>query len=397
MHFNPIDFNVYNKPPYYPQTYARGETKKLVSFDDEQFAELDRLIDKMSDQYDLEKAKGILLDRLGKLVDENRDGNDDELYRLLIRLRILLNTTDGSINDIIKVIKFIFSSEVVHIQPNYPAGISILHDGESPAVNFNKYIAQVVAAGVAFDTKELFYFTENIDVSEKVKIAAEYLSREEFFGQIKHNGRIARDGHTIRDVEFFAFQHNGKKKRDGTTQRKRIYWKPSISNIQPPFRHSSGAQDTLAITIEQHGLTDKYHGQVYRKEYFKRDKTIKHNSVNPFAASEVVSVIFGQMDMVDEMPPCNDQQNIKVVADMTEDMNKFVRRNKMIKRNRKHVHSNFPAEQNSTQGIFEPVIEEYGAVNEMFLIWIRYHHFHNRFYRRNRNIKHNGNILIPLE
>jgi hypothetical protein len=177
MKFDPVDFKVYDKPPYFPQYLSRGETKKLVSFDNAQFEELDRLIDQASDQYDLDKAKGILLDRLGKLVNESREGNDDELYRLLIRLRVLLNTTNGSINDIIKLIKFIFSSETVHIQPNYPAGITILHDGESPSVPFNKYISQAVAAGVAYDTRELFGFIPQNTIVNRYKIIGSCIYR----------------------------------------------------------------------------------------------------------------------------------------------------------------------------------------------------------------------------
>jgi len=396
MQFDPVDFNVYNKPPYLPQYLSRGETKKLVSFDDAQFAELDRLIDKTSDQYDLDKAKGILLDRLGKLVDENREGNDDELYRLLIRLRILLNTTDGSVNDIIKVIKFIFSSEVVHIQPNYPAGLSILHDGESPTVNFNKYMKQVVAAGVAYDTKELFHFIEKITESEDQKITVKRSVKEEYFGQIKHNGRIARDGHTVRDVEAKSFKHDGRKKRNGTVQHKTVYWEPSNSVIFPPFRHSSGAQDLLAITVKEQESIDEYHGRVYRNGFFKRNATIRHDGVNPLPVSDIIA-LSGQMDMVDILPDVEDTQDIQVIADMADAMNKYIRRNGAIKRNGKHTHCNFPVMQHRLHGTLEPVTEEYGEVGEVFSAGMRYHHFHNGTYRRNGEIRHNGNILIPLE
>ena len=257
MNFEPIDFKVYNKPPYYPQTYARGETKKLVSFDDSQFEELDRLIDKTSDQHDLEKAKNILLDRLGKIVGENRDGNDDNLYRLLIRLRTILNTTSSSINDIIRVIKFVYSSEVVRIQPNYPAGLTILHDGENPSLDYNKYISQVVAAGIAFDTKELFFFTEKMDAVEKSVIVVKQAVTEGFFGQIKFNGRIAMDGHTIRDIELNDFLHNGKHTMDGTKQFRRVCWEPANTSIFPPFRFSSGVGEKLAMVV-QNDTTEAY-------------------------------------------------------------------------------------------------------------------------------------------
>ena len=396
MNFQPIDFDVYNKPPYYPQTYARGETKKLVSFDDDQFRELDRLIDVTSDQYDLEKARGILLDRLGKIVDEFRDGNDDELYRLLIRLRTILNTTSGSINDIIRIIKFIFGSEVVRIQPNYPAGLTILHDGESPSLNYNKYILQVVAAGVAFDTKELFYFTEKIDISEESKITVKQPVTEGFFGQIKHNGRIARDGKTIRDVEVNMFKHDGKKERDGTAQRNKIFWSPANSSIYRPFLHSSGALERFVIVMKNYDV-EEYHG-----------------------ASEVMSEITGQMDMVELHHPVEESQFIKISKDFSDDMSKHIYRDGTIRRNREHIHHNFPADSHLMNASLEPEYDVAAGtlvrkgsfqrngveqrfrtgkkpIYELFRIGIRYHRLRNRKHRHNGAIQHNGNILIPLE
>jgi hypothetical protein len=195
MKFDPVDFGKYNKPPFYPQYLSRGETKKLVSFDDEQLVELDRLIDKASDQYDLDKAKGILLDRLGKLKDVPRDGNDDELYRLLIRLQILLDTTDCSVPDIIKIIKFIYSSEEVRLMPKYPAGIIILHDGENDSIDFNKYLAQIVGAGIGYETRELFNIYEKLPIKDfETKKAFKDDCDRFFLPPVKRDGTYKRDG-----------------------------------------------------------------------------------------------------------------------------------------------------------------------------------------------------------
>jgi hypothetical protein len=398
MKFEPVDFNEYNKPPYLPQYLAHGDTKKLVSFDDEQFRELDRLIDKMSDQYDIEKAKGILLDRIGKILDMPRNTENDELYRLFLRLKVILNTTAGSINDIIKVIKFIFSSEVVHITQNYPAGLTILHDGEGPSINFNAIISQVVAAGVSYDTKELFYFTETIEVKEKSKIITKCVVMEEVFGQIKHNGRIARDGRTIRNTEIVYFQRNGTRKRDGTVQHKKVYRVFSTgNNIFPPFKHSSGVQDRLSLGMRLHELVDEYHGQVLRNAYFMRDKTLKHCNVNPRSASEKTTMT-AQMNLVDVLPPMKEKHDVSVINDTFDDMNKRLSRRRLFRRNGVYAHSGFPVDNfGAMHGVIEPVVEVVGETTEVFTAFMRYHHFHNSGYRRNGNIRHNSNVLIPLE
>jgi len=417
MNFKPIDFNAYSKPPYYPQYLSRGEAKKLVKFDDEQFEELDLLIDETSDQYDLEKAKGILLDRLGKLVDENRDGNNDEIYRILIRLRTILNTTSCSINDIIRVIKFIFSSEVVRIQPNYPAGLTILHDGESPTIDFNKYISQVVAAGVAYDTKELFFFTEKIDVTETSIIVVKREVAESFFGQIKHNARIARDGHTVRNIEGNTFHHDGRISRDGTAQHK-LFWTPANSTIYPPFRHCSGAQDRLDIAIKKH-FAEQYRGAILHNRAFQHNGVIKHG-VNPYPASDAMSDISFRLNMADIVPETKDRLDVHATEYHAEDLNKSIRHDRKFRRNREHIHFNFPLDRLTMRVSIEAQSDRYfgslfrnksfthngterhcGAgtqtAYESFFVGIRYHNLHNRKYRHNGAIRHNGNVLIPLE
>lgn len=190
---NNIDWNEYNEPPFFPQWLCEGETLDLAKYDDGLRIEIEKQLRAMVEQYDLETVKGALLDRIGKILAEPRNGNDDELYRLLLRLRILLNTTDGTINDVIKVIKFFYTSEVVNITPNYPAGISILHDGEGPNIDFNRIISAVVPAGVAYDTKELFVFFENILMQSRELITVRKNAEDLYPSGLRHNGRFLCD------------------------------------------------------------------------------------------------------------------------------------------------------------------------------------------------------------
>ncbi|MDR0759639.1 MAG: DUF2612 domain-containing protein [Treponema sp.] len=291
MKFTPIDWNIYNRPPYYPEYLARGETKKLVSFDDEGLAEIDKNIDKAADQYDLDTVKAVLLDRIGKIVDEKRDGNEDELYRLLIRLRILLNTASGTVNDIIKVVKFIYSSEVVHIIPGYPAGITILHDGESPSVNFNKYIVQVIGAGIAYDTRDLFEFSDLVEVSESLNVKVRRSDFDTFGHPIKHNGAIKRDGHTVNDTVLVKNKHDGTFKHNGAIKHNGFRTVKNLSRPEPPFKHgySSSISDTLSLlTCRPGAYTDTVSmeeetsmGMIKHHKHngvYKHNGAIKHDS-----------------------------------------------------------------------------------------------------------------------
>jgi hypothetical protein len=189
----PIDWDEYNEPPFLPQWLSEGETLELARYDDGLRMEIEKQIRAMVEQYDIDKVKGVLLDRIGKILAEVRNGNDDALYRIMLKLRKLLNTADGTVNDVIKVIKFFYTSEIVNISPNYPAGISIFHDGEGPNVDFNKIMAAVVPSGVAYDTKELFYFVENILMAIKEPITVRRNTQDLFPSGLRYNGRFLCD------------------------------------------------------------------------------------------------------------------------------------------------------------------------------------------------------------
>jgi len=189
----PIDWEEYNEPPYLPQWMCVGETLELAKYDDSLRIEIEKQLRAMVEQYNLEKIEGEMLDRIGKILGEPRNGNDDKLYRLYLMLRILLNTTNGSVNDVIKVIKYFYTSEVVNIKQNYPAGISILHDGEAPNIDFNRIIAAVIPAGVAYDTKELFNFIERILIKIKENIVVRRNSQDLFPSGLRYNGRFLCD------------------------------------------------------------------------------------------------------------------------------------------------------------------------------------------------------------
>jgi hypothetical protein len=288
MKFDPIDWNAYNKPPFLPQWLSRGETKKFVSFDDSQLMEIEGEIYKLSDQHDIEKAKGVLLDRIGKIVSEPREGNDDALYRLLIKLRILLNTTDGSVNDIIKVIKFIYSSEVVHITPNYPAAITILHDGETANVDFNKIIAQVIGAGIGYDTRELFYFIENMIMQERDEKTLHKEDAEMFCDTIFRNGRVLRDGTTVFDTEEAELYRNGAVSRDGSVEeRNGWYRKPAVGRIRTPIFRRSGIEDTLALVYGDRFI-EEWQSYVQRNGAFLRDGTLTRDGKAPVSMNDVL-------------------------------------------------------------------------------------------------------------
>jgi hypothetical protein len=59
----------------------------------------------------VDRATGVNLDRLGKIVGQPRNGLVDDDYRRYIRARIAANRSRGTVNDILKVARLIVYSD----------------------------------------------------------------------------------------------------------------------------------------------------------------------------------------------------------------------------------------------------------------------------------------------
>jgi hypothetical protein len=190
----PIDWEEYNEPPFLQQWMCEDETLLMAKFDDDLNRDIEQQILKMVDQYDIDHVEGVWLDRIGKILDEERDGDTDAFYRIRLKVKKLLNTSNGSINDIIKIAKVLYSSEDVHVVSNYPAGIRILHDGEgTPGLDFNKILRAVVAAGVAYNTTELFNYLEHVLMLSREKTIVRKNIQDLFPSGLRYNGRFLCD------------------------------------------------------------------------------------------------------------------------------------------------------------------------------------------------------------
>jgi hypothetical protein len=185
-------------------------------------------------------------------LSETRNGNTDEYYRILLKLRRLLNTNNGSIPSIIKAIKFFYSSEVVHIVPDYPAGLIIEHDGEgTPGLNFNRLLTEIIPAGVSFSTKEIFIFSDDFSVTDVLEIIIRRKISDGFRNGLKYNGRGKYDGHTLNTTEVVRPKYDGSYKYDGTMQYKGKQVLPAESYVIVPFKYHSGIRDVLTANIPQ--------------------------------------------------------------------------------------------------------------------------------------------------
>ena len=257
-----IDFSSFNKPKYFPSWLCGGDTLKLAELSDKELSEIDENIRAIADQYDIDNASGAELDRIGKILGEDRGGNSDRIYRIYLKLRTMLNTADGTVEDIIKFVKFFFSSEVVHLVPNYPAGLRILHDGFNDTVDFNRIIKQIVGAGIAYDTRELFNMKEEFPIDESDekrvhRVESEYFARNAVF----HDGRVLRDGVTVKETHFVPLVRNGEERRNRAVERRNsLHRVKALGEINTPILRNSGLLDLLSLCFAK-AFVDEFRAQ----------------------------------------------------------------------------------------------------------------------------------------
>jgi len=78
---------------------------------------------------DLNAAEGEILDRMGSIVGETRDGRDDEEFRLFIKIAISKNISSGSIPEIIQIAKVISGTQSFKLTELHDLPVDYFFDG----------------------------------------------------------------------------------------------------------------------------------------------------------------------------------------------------------------------------------------------------------------------------
>lgn len=160
---------------------------KILKLISEGLDELEVTFELINSWKDVDKAKGTTLDMMGKEIGQPRGQATDEIYRLLIKGKMLSVSSKGDINTIINIISTIFNVEPSEfdIQELYtegrPAMLKINKIPLDVVVNAGMtgdelvfLIKQSVAGGVGLDSIELdgtFEFVETLEQGSDIGFA----------------------------------------------------------------------------------------------------------------------------------------------------------------------------------------------------------------------------------
>lgn len=117
----------------------------------EQVQDLENVLFEIRESRWLDNATYAQLDGIGDIVGEPRYGRLDDAYRLAIRVRILINQSRGTSEDIIAICQLLSGNKSTYIEPYYPAGYTANIYGisatDDPAT-WADYIEEATGAGI---------------------------------------------------------------------------------------------------------------------------------------------------------------------------------------------------------------------------------------------------------
>lgn len=151
---------------------------KIFSIVGEQMDDVKGTLDKMELWRDIDKAEGVVLDRIGfEILQEPRGGVSDEEYRLKLKTRIIVNyLSDGDIETINKLLEVYLGQHLVSVQTaanvtegpfaGEPATLIITINGhnESYGIPFEE-LARVLSGGVGTQWQYLLERSMTIESS----------------------------------------------------------------------------------------------------------------------------------------------------------------------------------------------------------------------------------------
>lgn len=133
-----------------------------------QIQELENAAFPLFSRLSIDSMIGTQLDLIGDIVGQNRQGQDDITYRVFLKAKIGINTSSGTIEDVLSVWKILLPDATLELTELFPAEISLVTDAilTDAQKDFLKDFDDILSAGVRlssvinYDPDNAFAFGE---------------------------------------------------------------------------------------------------------------------------------------------------------------------------------------------------------------------------------------------
>jgi len=138
----------------------KAKIQKVLTVYLRQIQELENAYSGILTDTTIDSSEGLQLDNIGVLVGEPRSGRSDLQYRTAIRARIGLNTSEGTLEDVVAIAISVAGAPVtVTIVELFPAGfLAIINEAIDPLITDVAKIGSFVASGRPAGVRGLLIF-----------------------------------------------------------------------------------------------------------------------------------------------------------------------------------------------------------------------------------------------
>lgn len=139
------------------EEFRKPRIQAILTAEAAQYQAIEDALWQLLSEFGVDTAVGWALDVLGRIVGEPRQGASDADYRLRVRARIRVNRSDGTIEDVIDVVRLLIGSvllpsTVIKLTEYYPAAFVLRITGltitPTQAQIYNSFINQARGAGI---------------------------------------------------------------------------------------------------------------------------------------------------------------------------------------------------------------------------------------------------------
>ena len=139
------------------EEFRKPRIQATLSAEAAQYQAIEDVYWQLLSEFGIETAVGWALDVLGRIVGEPRQGATDADYRLRVRARIRVNRSDGTIEDVIEVVRLLIGSVLlpsatIKLTEYYPAAFVLRITGlvisATQALIYSSFIKQARGAAI---------------------------------------------------------------------------------------------------------------------------------------------------------------------------------------------------------------------------------------------------------
>jgi hypothetical protein len=281
------------------------------------------------------------------------------------------------------------------------------------------FLDTILDPNIFVSVAEWFMFIDQVIINEVKNITLREKLKEDFAGTLYHNGRVLRDGHTVRNTEYRRFLRNGEITRSGAVRHTSVLSRPARSAVTHPLLHSSGIRSIFKFNFALAAFIDAHRARLYHGGSARRNAAVTHNGIANSAVAEVFKPSATALKLTDTIQAF-DINKIEICNSSVDTLDKELTHNGFITRRgafyrgieiaeKRRAEITLSAFSDTARGRIarNGVIRRDGAERrrvtgariayDVFRSGTRKHRFHNGGYNRNADIEHNGMILIPIE